>query len=116
MAKKPRSISQEAWDEPYAPVLCDPQAELLNDLKDAAFKEAYNAVKEEFDTVDTVLKARKQANMTQEEVAKRMGTTKSAVSRLESSLVDQQHSPSLSTLRRYAAALGYKLEINFVAQ
>jgi transcriptional regulator with XRE-family HTH domain len=45
-----------------------------------------------------------------------MGTTKSAVSRLESSLVDQQHSPSLSTLRRYAAALGYKLEINFVAQ
>ena len=89
---------------------------MLNDLKDAAFKEAYNAVKEEYDTVDTVLKARKQANMTQEEVAKRMGTTKSAVSRLESSLVDQQHSPSLSTLRRYAAALGYKLEINFVAQ
>jgi len=89
---------------------------LLNDLKDAAFKEAYNAVKEEYETVDTVLKARKQANMTQEEVAKRMGTTKSAVSRLESSLVDQQHSPSLSTLRRYAAALGYKLEINFVAQ
>ena len=89
---------------------------MLNDLKDAAFKEAYNAVKEEYETVDTVLKARKQANMTQEEVAKRMGTTKSAVSRLESSLVDQQHSPSLSTLRRYAAALGYKLEINFVAQ
>ena len=48
MAKKPRSISQEDWDEPYAPVLCDPQAELLNDLKDAAFKEAYNAVKEEY--------------------------------------------------------------------
>ena len=116
MAKKPLSITQEDWDEPYAPVVCHPQAELIHELKNPAFKKAYDALTEEYDTVDKVLKARKQANMTQEEVAKRMGTTKSAVSRLESSLVVLQHSPSLSTLRRYAAALGYKLEINFVAQ
>ena len=115
MVKKPLSITQEDWDEPYTPVACNPQAELIHELKDAEFKQVYDALKEEYDTVDKVLKARKHANMTQEEVAKRMGTTKSAVSRLESSLVDQQHSPSLSTLRRYAAALGYKLEINFVA-
>lgn len=116
MAKKPLSITQEDWDEPYTPVACNPKTELIHELKDPAFKQAYEALSEEYDTLDKVLKARKQANMTQEEVAKRMGTTKSAVSRLESSLVDQQHSPSLSTLRRYAAALGYKLEINFVAQ
>ena len=116
MAKKPLSISQEDWDEPYAPVVCHPQNELAENLKDIEFKQAFEALQEEYDTVDVLLKARKQANMTQEEVAKRMKTTKSAVSRLESSLVNEQHSPSLSTLRRYAAALGYKLEISFVAR
>lgn len=116
MAKKPPSISQADWDEPYAPVVCQPQTELAEYLQNTEFKQAYESLAEEYDTLDTLLKARKQANMTQEEVAKRMGTTKSAVSRLESSLVAEQHSPSLSTLRRYAAALGYRLEINFVAR
>ncbi|HMU86142.1 MAG TPA: helix-turn-helix transcriptional regulator [Agitococcus sp.] len=116
MAKKPLSISQEDWDEPYAPVVCHPQNELAENLKDIEFRQAFEVLQEEYETVDVLLKARKQANLTQEEVAKRMKTTKSAVSRLESSLVNEQHSPSLSTLRRYAAALGYKLEISFVAR
>ncbi len=116
MAKKPLSISQEDWDESYAPVACHLHAELAQNLKDIEFKQAFDALQEEYETVDVLLKARKQANLTQEEVAKRMKTTKSAVSRLESSLANEQHSPSLSTLRRYAAALGYKLEINFVAR
>ena len=116
MAKKPLSISHEDWDEPYAPVVCHPQNELAENLKDIEFRQAFEVLQEEYETVDVLLKARKQANLTQEEVAKRMKTTKSAVSRLESSLVNEQHSPSLSTLRRYAAALGYKLEISFVAR
>lgn len=116
MAKKPTSIAQEDWDEAYNPVTCDPQAQLRHELQSVDFQQAYAACSEEYDTLGTVLKARKNANMTQEEVAKRMGTTKSAVSRLESSLMDNQHSPSLSTLRRYATALGYKLEISFTAQ
>jgi transcriptional regulator with XRE-family HTH domain len=41
----------------------------------------------------------------------RMGTTKSAVSRLESA---RRHAPSLSTLRRYAKAVGYELQVKLV--
>jgi transcriptional regulator with XRE-family HTH domain len=42
-----------------------------------------------------------------------MGTTASAVSRLESSLLSEKHSPSFATLRKYAAACGKKLVISF---
>lgn len=40
-----------------------------------------------------------------------MGTTKSAVSRLESA---GKHTPSVGTLQRYAKALGCEFEIEFV--
>ena len=50
MAKKPLSITQEDWDEPYAPVVCHPQAELIHELKNPAFKKAYDALTEEYDT------------------------------------------------------------------
>jgi DNA-binding XRE family transcriptional regulator len=72
-------------------------------------KDAYEAMSEEFTALDVLLKARKQAKLTQEEVAARMGTTKSAVSRLESSLTSEKHSPSVATLRKYAQACGKKL-------
>ncbi|HAT50243.1 MAG: helix-turn-helix transcriptional regulator [Nitrospirae bacterium] len=49
-----------------------------------------------------------------EEIARRMGTTKSAVSRLESSLGDSRHSPSIATLRKYAQAVGCRVEIHLV--
>lgn len=42
-----------------------------------------------------------------------MGTTKSAISRLESA---GKHAPSLATLKRYAEAVGCKLEIKLVRQ
>ena len=46
--------------------------------------------------------------MTQEAVALKIGTTKSAISRLESG---SKHSPSITTLRKYAEAVGCELEI-----
>jgi transcriptional regulator with XRE-family HTH domain len=53
--------------------------------------------------------------LTQEQVAERMGTTKSAVSRLEASLRSEKHSPSVATLRRkYAQACGRRLLIRMV--
>lgn len=55
-------------------------------------------------SLNALPEARKQAGLTQEEVAARMGTTKSAVSRLESSLRTDKHSPSFATLRKYAHA------------
>lgn len=69
--------------------------------------------REEFALLDTMLKARHEAGLTQAQIAERMGTHTPAVARLESALASGKHSPSLTTLRKYAAALGKKLEIRF---
>jgi transcriptional regulator with XRE-family HTH domain len=84
-------------------------------LKNSAVKrEVERLNKEEFAILDEILKARKAAGLSQAEVAKRMGTQAPSVARLESSLASGKHSPSLSTLRKYAAALGKKLEFHLV--
>ena len=75
-------------------------------------KKAYDELAEEFAFLDQVLKARAEAGLTQAEVAARVGTTQSAIARLESA--ESKHSPSIATLQRYADALGYKVEIRLV--
>lgn len=70
--------------------------------------------KEEFAILDEILEARKAAGLSQAEVARRMGTQAPAIARLESSLATGKHSPSLSTLRKYAAALGKRVELHLV--
>jgi len=75
-------------------------------------KKAYDELDEEFAFFDEVLKARSEAGLTQAEVAARIGTTQSAVARLESA--ESRHSPSIATLQRYAKALGYKVQIRLV--
>jgi transcriptional regulator with XRE-family HTH domain len=77
-------------------------------------KAAYDATAAEFSFLDQILKARSEAGMTQAEVARRIGTTQSAIARLESP--GAKHSPSLSTLQKYAEALGYTLELRFVKE
>ena len=79
----------------------------------AGFKEAYDALAVEYVLASQMLAARTQAGLTQEAVASRMGTTKSAISRLESA---GKHAPSLATLKRYAEAVGCKLEVKLVRQ
>ena len=73
---------------------------------------AYNELSEEFAFLDEVLKARAQSGLTQAEVAERMGTTQSAIARLESA--SSKHSPSIATLQRYAEALGHRVEVRLV--
>jgi len=68
----------------------------------------------EFELLRQMLKARQEAGLTQAQVAERMGTKAPAVTRLESSLTSGKHSPSLATLRKYAQALGFRLEIHLV--
>ena len=75
-------------------------------------KKAYDDLAEEFAFLDEVLKARAEAGLTQAEVAARVGTTQSAIARLESA--EPKHSPSIATLQKYAKALGYKVEIRLV--
>ncbi|MBK8525034.1 MAG: helix-turn-helix transcriptional regulator [Betaproteobacteria bacterium] len=62
-------------------------------------------------TIKQIFGHRARAGLTQDAVAERMGTTKSAISRLESS---GKHAPSLATLKRYAEAVGCDLQVKLV--
>lgn len=70
--------------------------------------------REEFAILDEMLTARRAAGLTQAQVAERMGTKAPAVARLENALASGKHSPSIDTLRKYAAALGKRLEVHLV--
>jgi DNA-binding transcriptional regulator YiaG len=74
----------------------------------AEYRDAYNALEDEFALVDALIRARTRAHLSQAEVASRMGTTESAVSRLESG----RTKPSTRTLERYAQATGHRLRIS----
>ena len=77
-------------------------------------KAAYDALADEFAFLDEVLRARAEAGLTQAEVAARVGTTQSAIARLESA--EPKHSPSMVTLQKYAKALGYKVQVKLVKE
>ena len=79
--------------------------------KDEVRKE-YDKLEVEFDLKLKLIKMRKAANLTQEEIASRMNTSKSNISRLES--LNSKISPTISTLNAYANAAGYRLDVNFV--
>lgn len=81
-------------------------------MQNPEFQKEYEKADAEFALIEALVKARTQAGMSQTDVAKTIGTTQSAIARLEGGKV----SPSISTLRRYAEATGAKLEINLVHQ
>lgn len=81
----------------------------------AVASEVARLEQEEMPMLDSILSARKQAGLTQAEVAKRMGSSVPAVSRLENALLTgSKPSPSLDTLQRYANALGKRLEVSLL--
>lgn len=100
-------------DLKYDPVLHNQKTFLEKASKRSDFREAYDALESEYALAHEMLSARTRAGLTQEAVADRMGTTKSAVSRLEGA---GKHSPSMASLRRYAAAVGCTLKIEFIPQ
>ncbi|MCA6506043.1 MAG: helix-turn-helix domain-containing protein [Pseudanabaena sp.] len=75
---------------------------------------AYESMDVEFSILRQMLAAREKAGLSQAQVAIRMGTKATAITRLESSLSSGKHSPSLITLRRYAQAVGCELEVKLV--
>ena len=77
--------------------------------KDPEYVKAYDALEEEFALADAFIRARAQADLTQEQVAQRMGTTQAVIARLESGRVK----PSTRTLERIARATGCRLRISF---
>lgn len=78
-------------------------------MKDPEFRAEYDALEEEFALASALIRARGDADMTQEEVAQAMGTTQAVVARLESGRV----MPSTRTLQRFAKATKSRLRISF---
>ncbi|MGK2912418.1 MAG: helix-turn-helix domain-containing protein [Sphingobium sp.] len=101
-------------DLKYRPVVHDHQEFLARASKRKGFAEAYEALELEYELANQMLKARSRAGLTQDAVAERMGTTKSAISRLESA--GKKNAPSIATLQRYARAVGCDLQVKLIPQ
>ena len=95
----------------YTPVPHNQKAFLAKARTRKGFSRAYSALVLEYQVAWQMLKARSRAGLTQDAVAARMGTTKSAIPRLESA---GKHAPSLATLKRYARAVGCELQVKLV--
>ena len=78
-------------------------------LKEPKYKKAYDALEEEFVLASAVMDVRNRAGLTQEALARKMGTTQPVVARLESGRMR----PSMRTLERLAEATGSRLLISF---
>ena len=77
--------------------------------KDADYKEAYDALGEEFDLARALIKARTAAGLSQSQLARRMKTSQSYIARIEGGKVR----PSADALGRFAEATGTRLRITF---
>ena len=77
--------------------------------KDAIYRQAYDALEDEFALAAAIAQARANAGLTQEEVAQRMQTTQSNIARLEAG----RTTPSTRTLEKFAQAVGARLRISF---
>jgi transcriptional regulator with XRE-family HTH domain len=80
--------------------------------KDRDYKDAYDALGEEFDLARALIEARTAAGLTQSQLARRMGTSQSYIARLEGGRVR----PSTDALERFAHATRTRLRIAFEPQ
>lgn len=76
-------------------------------MKDNEFKTEYEKLKPRYDVISQIIEARTRQNITQAELALRVGTQKSNISRLESG----SYNPSLDFLTKVAKCLGKEVQI-----
>lgn len=82
--------------------------EMKNDLlKDNEFKNEYEKLKPRYEAIEQIIRARKEQNITQAELAKMVGIQKSNISRLESG----NYNPTLDFLTKISEALGKNLSV-----
>jgi DNA-binding XRE family transcriptional regulator len=79
-------------------------------LNDPEVRAEYDARTPEYELVSALIAARKKAGLTQEQVAKRMGTKQAAIARIEGG----RQKPSFNTIERYAEATGHRAVVNLV--
>jgi DNA-binding XRE family transcriptional regulator len=82
-------------------------------LQNQEVKEEYEKLAPIFEIKKQLIKARLEKGLTQEEIAQKMGTSKSNISRLES--LNNTYTPNLITLINYANALNTKLNISLTS-
>jgi transcriptional regulator with XRE-family HTH domain len=80
-------------------------------MEEPRYRKAYAALEEEFVMASAAIEVRNRAGLTQEALARKMGTTQPVVARLESG----RGRPSMRTLDRLAKATGSRLIISFAA-
>ena len=85
--------------------------ELTNELmQDAAFRKEYEALQPKRDITMSLIRARKEAGLTQAELSEKTGISQADISRLENGT----RNPSLALLNRIAEAVNSTLRIEFV--
>lgn len=98
----------QAWESPIGARVADDIAEW--EATDPAFNAERDRMRSYAELAKLVIRLRGLEGLSQEELARRMGTTKAAISRLESG----RHRPTVETLRRLAEALGGRLTLTIV--
>lgn len=78
-------------------------------MKDPKYRYEYEKLAPEFELARAIIDARIKRKISQEELAKRMGTGQAVISRLENA----NAKPSLSLIQRLADALELKVELKF---
>ncbi|MEQ8192371.1 MAG: helix-turn-helix transcriptional regulator [Candidatus Eremiobacterota bacterium] len=78
-------------------------------MKDPGFRKAVKELEPEYEIISQIIKARIEQNITQEELAQKIGTRQSNISRLEGG----NYNPSLQFLKKLAKGLGKELHISF---
>lgn len=81
-------------------------------LKDPEVKKALKEGELEYQIARTLIKARIQSGLTQKQLAHKLKTKQSVVSRMENAGTI----PSLSSLKRFADILGFSLSVQFNAR
>lgn len=77
-------------------------------LKNPKIKAEYEQLQPEFSLINSLIEARKKAGFTQSQLAKKIGTKQSVISRLEIGRAN----PTLHFLQKFATALNSHLEIH----
>lgn len=78
-------------------------------LKDPEFAREVKLLEPEYEMVKQIIKARIELNLSQKELANRVGTKQSNISRLEGG----NYNPSIQFLKKVAHGLGKELHISF---
>lgn len=81
-------------------------------MRNPAFRKEYEATRTEFEIARAVIRARIEKGLTQKQLADKLHTKQSAISRVESA----RTLPSLSFLKRLANVLGISLQVSFKMQ